>query len=371
MRLSFGVVAAVGLNLLLSAVVRDRAVAAMFSVDSMVDDSDANAGDGRCASPSGECTLRAAIEETNALAGHDTIILPAGTYTLSRGTPPSGAVLSIVDDLDLVGAGAAGTIIDGAGRYLVLHVSLRANNAPSRVLLRGVTIANGNGVVGPGSGIIAAGIWNQARLALEDCVVRNHVGFIGSAIVNQDSFSPTRHPHLTMRDTEVRDNVTYGNGAGMTVGERARVTVEGSLFTNNHADIGYGYGGAIVTGHRSKLSVTGSHFTGNSAGSGGGALSLAGAADITETVIDGNTTTGNGGGIFRAPSEDEGDHYYPPGRLRLLDTTITGNRCDSDDGGRNFGGGVMSGFGGLVRIGGTISGNFGTGGAPDDCTCFR
>ena len=49
---------------------------------------------------------------------------------------------------------------------------------------------------------------------------------------------------------------------------------------------------------------------------------------------------------------------------------ITGNRADSDDTGRSFGGGVMSGSRGLTRIDTTITGNFGTGGVPDDCTCF-
>jgi hypothetical protein len=31
----------------------------------------------------------------------------------------------------------------------------------------------------------------------------------------------------------------------------------------------------------------------------------------------------------------------------------------------------MSGSGGFVRVNTTISGNFGTGGVPDDCTCFH
>jgi hypothetical protein len=73
-----------------------------------------------------------------------------------------------------------------------------------------------------------------------------------------------------------------------------------------------------------------------------------------------------------SPSEDEDDDgYYKPGPLTLIDTVITGNRADSDDTGNQFGGGVMSGSPGLARINTTISGNFGTGGAPDDCTCFR
>jgi len=44
-----------------------------FTVDSYGDASDANPGDGACLTSGGACTLRAAIEETNALTGPDTI----------------------------------------------------------------------------------------------------------------------------------------------------------------------------------------------------------------------------------------------------------------------------------------------------------
>jgi CSLREA domain-containing protein len=48
-------------------------VAAGFSVDSTIDAVDAVPGDGICASEAGKCTLRAAIQEANALVGPDTI----------------------------------------------------------------------------------------------------------------------------------------------------------------------------------------------------------------------------------------------------------------------------------------------------------
>jgi len=56
---------------------------ANFTVDSTVDAVDANPGDGFCATGGGDCTLRAAIQEADALLGEDTIDVPAGTYTLS------------------------------------------------------------------------------------------------------------------------------------------------------------------------------------------------------------------------------------------------------------------------------------------------
>ena len=58
---------------------------AVFTVNIASDGSDANPGDGVCetAPGNGICVLRAAIQETNALAGDDTIILPPDTYSRS------------------------------------------------------------------------------------------------------------------------------------------------------------------------------------------------------------------------------------------------------------------------------------------------
>jgi CSLREA domain-containing protein len=57
------------------------AAAATFIVNSSVDAVDANPGDGICQTVTpGQCTLRAAVQEANALAGADMITLPAGIY---------------------------------------------------------------------------------------------------------------------------------------------------------------------------------------------------------------------------------------------------------------------------------------------------
>src|SRR5258708_6884802 len=56
-----------------------------YTVNSTLDEPDADPLDGICAStPSGRCTLRAAIMESNFVTGPNTIFLPAGTYTLTR-----------------------------------------------------------------------------------------------------------------------------------------------------------------------------------------------------------------------------------------------------------------------------------------------
>src|SRR4030066_1574657 len=58
------------------------ALAATFTVNSTEDAVDIIPGNGICADAFDDCTLRAAIQEANASAGADTIVLLAGTYVL-------------------------------------------------------------------------------------------------------------------------------------------------------------------------------------------------------------------------------------------------------------------------------------------------
>ena len=75
------------------------ASAAPFLVNATADAVDKDPGDGLCAATGGKCTLRAAIQETNALAGADTISLPAGTYLLT--IAGSGEDAGASGDLDI------------------------------------------------------------------------------------------------------------------------------------------------------------------------------------------------------------------------------------------------------------------------------
>jgi len=84
-----------------------------FVVNSTVDAVDISPGDGVCAAlvdrVGPACTLRAAIQEANTLAGIDTIIVPEGTYTLTIGGAGEDLVatgdLDIRDGVNLLGAG--------------------------------------------------------------------------------------------------------------------------------------------------------------------------------------------------------------------------------------------------------------------------
>src|SRR5258706_1862258 len=92
----------------------------LFKVNSTADKADF-AIDGVCeaASGSGECTLRAAIMEANALAATTvlvTIEVPAGPYvlTIPRMDPngPANGDLDLMGKISIVGAGAPGPVAE-------------------------------------------------------------------------------------------------------------------------------------------------------------------------------------------------------------------------------------------------------------------
>ncbi len=122
-----------------------RLPAATFVVNSSIDFHDAVPGDGKCetAVGNGVCTLRAAIEEAEALAGADTIKFSAAfpvptTFLLTLGH------LEISTDLTITGNGAAKTMIDGDGAVTSDRVFLLTGGSDFTVTISSVTIRNGD-----------------------------------------------------------------------------------------------------------------------------------------------------------------------------------------------------------------------------------
>src|SRR5213593_912750 len=129
-----------------------------FTVNSTADVVDKTLGDGKCetgrdapgVAGTPECTLRAAVQESNALAGKHEITLPSGTYVLSQPTSctfrtRAGNIYSetmtslcMTGQMTINGTGASTTIIDGAQADRVAFVSFGAV-----VEIRGATIQNG------------------------------------------------------------------------------------------------------------------------------------------------------------------------------------------------------------------------------------
>lgn len=94
-----------------------RRLLSAFFVNSFGDSHDANPGDGIAADTNGETTLRAAIEESNALDGADSITLPAGIINVV------GSGFTVTGPLTIHGANNGPSVIDGSSVDQVFHLT--------------------------------------------------------------------------------------------------------------------------------------------------------------------------------------------------------------------------------------------------------
>jgi CSLREA domain-containing protein len=181
-----------------------------FTVDTHVDAFDASPGDGVCASAIGSCTLRAAIDEANALGGHHTVVVPSGIHAVTLGQ------LTILANVTIQGTGTAinsitphfWSVIDANHLSRVFHVGVGHS-----VHIKGVTIRNGRAVVYPCRG---GGIRNDGILTIDDSVIRdNEAGNfqvcsgVGGGIYNSESGV------LTLSRSLVRDNRAESEGSSL------------------------------------------------------------------------------------------------------------------------------------------------------------
>ncbi|MGQ0761772.1 MAG: Calx-beta domain-containing protein [Acidobacteriota bacterium] len=301
----------------------------------------------------GDCTLRRAISAllANGTVGGcvadsttHTIILPAGTYTLSTidnfnglfGSPL--ALPKISSSIIIQGAGADTTIIErssiaGTPKFIFFNV----DRGP--LTLNDVTLRNGGAPAGHEGGAITA----FGLTTLNNCVIdSNHApsssrggavtssGFGGSLVANNCTFS-----NNTVAGDQLGGAILI-NGGG--------VTITRSTFLNNTAG---GAAGAVeLFGGNS--TITDSQFIGNSAGR-AGAVRNAGTGAFGPTTLQisncyfrGNSSV-NGGSTGGGAVEGSGS-------TTITDSYFVANRSASV-------GGVMTGGGSWTISGSTFANN--------------
>jgi len=264
------------------------AQSAVFTVNTPVDIGDANPGNGVCETAPGSpmCSLRAAIEETNALAGEDTIILPHVP------TPSFSAnELIIAGNLTIMGSGASTTILQGnfgTSRVLVINAGFAVN-------LSGVSIR--------GLGILTTGISNSGTLILRDSTVSNNTG---SGISNSGTA-------MLINSTVSVNSSLQGGG----IFNRGTLALINSTVSRNYASTSGGgiYNSGILTLINSTVSGNGAVFD-------GGGIFNDGTADQFNATITNNQadvnfegTGGTGGGIFNSNN----------GTFNFQNTILAGN----------------------------------------------
>lgn len=320
-----------------------------FTVNTTADTVDANPGDGVCADSQGNCSLRAAVMEANATPGNDTIMVPAGTFTLTIPNNfqynATGGHLDVNDGLTIVGAGQGSTIIqagttaaNGIDKVFSIAAPQATGLGPSfATSISNLTIqfglntdtndpfggafdwdagANGNGSISITSCTIQSNSAASSQTSLDDgggMFFSNEAGNTGT---------------VTIANSTISGNTAQDDGGGLFVGTAVPLTLSNTQVLNNQA-IGSGAqqgGGLVVFGPSgaNQSAVHGGRIASNQAGAqGGGIWATAGLLIDQGTVISGNSSSGTGGGLWTAATNET---------TTITDATFTANSATGTGG---------------------------------------
>ncbi len=273
-----------------------------FTVDVTIDTLDATPGDGVCADANGFCSLRAAIQESNALPSADGILLLArDVFTLSL---TSGATDEAFGDLDITDSLIIGVhpgtpidtlldlpVINANGIDRVLEISQAAE-----VSLMGVILMGGNALVDSanpvGGGVLVHDSVNTFN-AFNSVISFNQANIGGGLMIRADN--------ALVQFTDVSFNglsLTTVQPEGAAIAHRAGTLVIRNAFINNNgvdasvpgcvSAVESVNGGAALQVFNTTISGNGSDKQGDDCVNGLSALNT----DLTAVNL---TVAGNGG----------------------------------------------------------------------------
>lgn len=318
-----------------------------FTVDTTADTVDVNPGDGICADAAGHCSLRAAVMEANASLGNDTIMVPAGTFTLT--IPDNGLFnatgghLDINDGVSIVGQGPNSTIIVGqAGTPTVDKVFTIGLFDPGfATAISNLTMQSGQAPASdPVGGAFDwdAGADGTGTLTLTNVTVANSSAIDptlpgqddgGGVFLSSEGAAPTS---ITMSGSTIQSNLAADGGGGLSMIGPISLTLTNTQILDNRA-----VGGGAQTGGGLQISFAtasgsaqlhGVTIAGNIAGSagtgnGGGVWSQEALTLDQGSVIHANQGGNAGGGIWSDVTN---------GAISVTATTLTGNSTAGDGG---------------------------------------
>jgi predicted outer membrane repeat protein len=225
-------------------------------------------------------SLRRAISLADNHSGPDTILLPAGTYKITRAGEDNSNVsgdFDVTDSLTIAGQGATpgATAIDS--NHLDRLFDVLGN---IKMTFANVTLQNGgtNKLFGGAAQALSA------DLTFNNCVLSGNVGLKGGAIN----------------------------------AEAGKVVLNNCTLSNNRA-VG-GNGGAIFAGSGA-LTLTDCRLTGNNAVRGGGLYGESSDVVLLRCTLDHNSASEHGGGLY-----DRGGRA-----LSLQDSTVESNQAGPDN----------------------------------------
>jgi CSLREA domain-containing protein len=263
--------------------------AVTFAVDTTFDEHDAKPGDGICFAPKDgpPCTLRAAVEEANALAGADRITVPGGDYHLFMGD-----VLTISSNLQILGASARtvtvrqlGDIDTGEGTDRVFDVQSGAD-----ATFRRLTITNGR--ADSRNNHFGGNIRNAGTLHLLEVTVTGGEGNSAGGVANVAGTLTIEKSTISGNGAPAEVGAGGDAGAILNVGNKgaaALMTIETSTISSNTARL---VGGIFSYGNAgNRVAIRNSTIANNQSGNrgGGGGLGInEGTATLENTIVSDN-----------------------------------------------------------------------------------
>ncbi len=232
------------------------------------------------------------------IAAGITVVSNSGTVYVAAGTYHEHG-LRLSETMNLVGAGALTTIIDGDASGVVLEVS---SQPFQRNTISGFTIQNGAATVTDfGGGIYIS----QAHIVtINDCAIINNTKLAsidhetnwgeGAGICNDGGA-------LYMNRCTVSGNTALFSGGGILTrrtfgGDSGLVELTNCTISENAVNESDGQGGGIW--NAGTLTINNSCISGNHASKGNGIHTMpAATATLTNCTISGNSGNGAGGGI--------------------------------------------------------------------------
>lgn len=270
--------------------------AAQFEVTTTADGADAAPGDGDCVTAGGDCSLRAAIEEANALRGFDTVALAAGVHVVAAPAAPDeddAGQIAIGEDMEIIGAGADRTFIDGGGAAAIFHV------IGARVRISALTVRRGDGSLRP---VLES---SDGELTLERFGFADNTGArFGGSIVNLGNLS-------------IFNSVFEDNRGELIEHRGGHLLLDGVVMRRNDStvyDEGYVFPVRVL---RSEIAENG--------------VGLYGCVTVVDSVLRDNTNWGiacESGGVVVSGSTISGNGgagINSDGGVRVVDSTIRGN----------------------------------------------
>jgi CSLREA domain-containing protein len=352
-----------------------------FVVDSTTDAKDAAPGDGICATTSGQCTLRAAVNEANAAPDANTISLEApapATYALSLAGQGEDSAsigdLDLTQDVTIAGRGPESDVVSGASIDRVFHVV----GAGSSVTIRGMTITKGTVTSEAGGGVL-----NEGELHLDDVLVKGNNSANGGGISSKGL--------LMVSGASIESNYSSGQGGGMSITSPASTpasnTVLSLVDSELRSNIAASVGGGLVVAVSPPLryDVVRSSVIGNGANAGGGLWNNVPESNTSSVIRDSTIATNSvsdtscGGGTGTPPPPPpgaavggtqscsavaEGGGIVNVGTLTLLNDTVVLNTANKG------GGGIANGtdaFAGRTVVANTVIADNSNGTIADNC----